>query len=241
MLKNTILMATILTILVACGSDKSKKETKKESNDTNVQLFQSIPTAQSTATPIPTTAMPTPTATPTPSPTPTTLTGFTRDAQKEVVIDNDQQIMWQDDIGAKERKVCWLTDPDFLDCQAGLPQQHRPSCDKHDSMEHCNLGYTPSPRYTAYQECQNLTLGGYSDWHVPTLSDLRSIVDTSRDKAPFINPIFENTTSLQYWSSTSIERTASLAWVIFFGDRVSSNIKFDKNSEIGIRCVRDMN
>ena len=157
-----------------------------------------------------------------------------------MVIDNDRQIMWQDNIGAKKTKVCWLTDPDFLDCQAGLPQQHRPSCDNHANRETCNVGFTPLPRYTAYQECHNLILGGYGDWQVPTIEDLYSIVDTSREKAPFINPVFENATSLQYWSSTSIERTASLAWVIFFGDRIASRVRFDKNTEIGLRCVRDI-
>jgi len=231
MLKNSILMSIVLTFLVGCGSDKSTGN-KEENNDSTSDLFQSIPTSQTSPTPQPTA---------TPKITPTPLTGFTRDSQKKIVIDNDQQIMWQDDIGAKKTKVCWLTDHDFLDCQDGLPQQHRPSCDNHDSREACNIGFTSTPRYTAYQVCNNLTLGGYSDWHVPTVYDLGSIVDTSREKAPFINPIFENSTSLQYWSSTSIERTASLAWVIFFGDRVSSHVKFDKNTEVGIRCVRDIN
>lgn len=226
MLKNIILVVALLTLLIGCGSDKNKNINKKENNDSTSELFHSIPTEETTPTPIQT--------------TPTPLTRFTRDLQKEVVIDNEQQIMWQDDIGAKKTKACWLTDSDFLDCQAGLPQQHRPSCDNHDSQERCNTGFTPLPRYTAYKECSNLILGGYNDWHVPTVADLNSIVDTSREKAPFINPVFKNTTSLQYWSSTSIERTESLAWVIFFGDRTSSHVKFDKNTEIGIRCVRDI-
>ncbi len=233
MLKNTIQMVALLTILVGCGGNNETKN-----NDSTSDIFQ--------ATPTPTQATPTPTqATPTPTPTqatttPSSLTKFTRDSIKQVVIDNKQQIMWQDDIGAKKTKACWLTDPDFLDCQAGMPQQHRPSCDNHNSRETCNVGFTPLPRYTAYQECYNLILGGYNDWHVPTVSDLSSIVDTSREKAPFINPIFENTTSLQYWSSTSIDRRESLAWVIFFGNREASYVKFDKNTEVGIRCVRDI-
>jgi len=233
MLKNITLVVTVLTILVGCGGDKNKDSDKKENSDSSSDLFQPIPTEQ--------TSTPTPTATRQPTDTQTITTKFTRDSQKQVVINNEQQIMWQDDIGAKETKACWLTDPDFLDCQAGLPQQHRPSCDNYNSRETCNVGFSPFPRYTAYQECSNLTLGGYNDWHVPTLNDLSSIVDITREKAPFINPIFENTTSLQYWSSTSIERTASLAWVIFFGNRETSHVKFDKNTEVGIRCVRDIN
>ena len=230
MLKNITLIVTVLAIFVGCGGDKSKDSDEKENRDSSSDLFQPIPTEQTT-TPIPV-------ATRQPI---ETKVRFTRDSQKQVVIDNEEQIMWQDDIRAKEIKACWLTDPDFLDCQAGMPQQHRPSCDNYNSMERCSGEFTVLPRYTAYKECSNLTLGGYSDWHVPTLNDLSSIVDTTREKAPFINPIFENTTSLQYWSSTSIDRTASLAWVIFFGNRETSHVKFDKNTEVGIRCVRDIN
>jgi len=221
MLKNIILVGIILTFFVSCGGGDSKKNTD------DLDLIQMTPT-------------PSPTQTATPTLTPISQIGFTRDNQNKIVIDHAQQIMWQDDIQARKTKACWLTDPDFLDCQAGLPQQYRPSCDNHSNRENCNAGFTPLPRHTAYEECNNLTLGGYNDWHVPTLEDLKSIVDTSREKAPFINPIFKNTTSLQYWSSTVITRTPSLAWVIFFGDRTSSHVKFDKNTEIGIRCVRDI-
>jgi hypothetical protein len=225
MLKNIILVGIILTFFVSCGGGDSKKNTD------DLDLIQMTPTPSPT---------PSPTQTATPTLTPISQIGFTRDNQNKIVIDHAQQIMWQDDIQARKTKACWLTDPDFLDCQAGLPQQYRPSCDNHSNRENCNAGFTPLPRHTAYEECNNLTLGGYNDWHVPTLEDLKSIVDTSREKAPFINPIFKNTTSLQYWSSTVITRTPSLAWVIFFGDRTSSHVKFDKNTEIGIRCVRDI-
>jgi len=70
-------------------------------------------------------------------------------------------------------------------------------------------------------------LGGYSDWRVPTLQELQSIVDCSFD--PCINPLFGPTVPAgqggnnnAYWTSTSLFNASvnaqSLAWFFRFND-----------------------
>ncbi|MBU2548450.1 MAG: DUF1566 domain-containing protein, partial [Proteobacteria bacterium] len=54
----------------------------------------------------------------------------------------------------------------------------------------------------ALSYCENLALGGYEDWRLPTWKELQSIVDLGRS-APAIDGIFTNTESGNYWSSTS--------------------------------------
>jgi hypothetical protein len=49
--------------------------------------------------------------------------------------------------------------------------------------------------------CENLTLGGSSDWRLPGIKQLRSLVDYSRYN-PSINNLFPNTVANGYWSSS---------------------------------------
>ena len=59
-------------------------------------------------------------------------------------------------------------------------------------------------------------LCGYSDWHVPSRHELRSIVDYSRI-SPSIDPdFFPNTRSSSYWSASPDADNSSNAWLIYF-------------------------
>lgn len=49
--------------------------------------------------------------------------------------------------------------------------------------------------------CENLTFAGQSDWRLPNVRELESIVDYGRHN-PSIDPIF-GAVSGAYWSSTS--------------------------------------
>ena len=45
---------------------------------------------------------------------------------------------------------------------------------------------------------------GHTDWRLPTVEELQSIVDRSRpNPGPFIDPIFGDTQSFYYWSNTN--------------------------------------
>jgi len=58
----------------------------------------------------------------------------------------------------------------------------------------------------AVSYCENLILGGYSDWRLPTIKELTTIVDSSIPyPGPTINTdYFPNTVSSFYWSSATL-------------------------------------
>lgn len=87
----------------------------------------------------------------------------------------------------------------------------------------------------ALKYCENLTLGGYTNWRLPNVIELASIVDNNKHN-PSTHRIFENVISDNYWSSTSASSYASYAWAIeFYLGRHSWE---SKPSLQYIRCVR---
>ena len=61
------------------------------------------------------------------------------------------------------------------------------------------------------------TLGGFSDWRLPTVQELLSIVDYERTE-PAIDPMFECEDSW-YWTSTPLASSPSdCAWLVDFSD-----------------------
>ncbi len=83
--------------------------------------------------------------------------------------------------------------------------------------------------------CEGLTLEGYSDWRLPNINELTSIVDRSK-VGPAIVQGFENTSS-SYWSSTTLESSKNAAWYLYF---YYGTVDYaSKENSNYVRCVRD--
>ncbi len=83
--------------------------------------------------------------------------------------------------------------------------------------------------------CEGLSLGGYTDWRLPNIRELSSIVDDTRS-IPAINAAYFSCNQGGYWSSTSRVNSSAYAWLVdFFDGRVVSSYKTDAHA---VRCVR---
>ncbi len=119
----------------------------------------------------------------------------------------------------------------------------------HDDVTCLDWQQSPSGTYTnseAHGYCENLTLGGYDDWRVPTRIELVSIIDWTRSPAtdPAFSPQggYHNTGS--NWILTIQQRGAGTtcgngdcAWMCNLSDGMCSNA-YGASGAISVRCVR---
>lgn len=88
----------------------------------------------------------------------------------------------------------------------------------------------------AIDYCEALTLGSNSDWRLPNINELTSLVDDTRYN-PAINPTFTNTVLSYYWSSTTYLAITSNAWRINFTEGFH-HVGTTKADYSYVRCVR---
>jgi formylglycine-generating enzyme required for sulfatase activity len=87
----------------------------------------------------------------------------------------------------------------------------------------------------AKEYAQWLSLGDKSDWRLPSLSELESLLDRSRYR-PVIREEVPFRDERSYWSSTTFEEDTSTAWIVMFeGAYVLSYYKMNRYH---VRCVR---
>ena len=93
-------------------------------------------------------------------------------------------------------------------------------------------------RQDAKAYCQALTLGGYTDWRLPTIRELKSIVDRGRYK-PATDLVFQNVENYGYWSSTPDASGSGEIWGINFINGYT-HLEGPWISTHHIRCVRSV-
>lgn len=92
---------------------------------------------------------------------------------------------------------------------------------------------------SAITYCEGLTLGGRSDWRLPNVNELRSIVDYTKSTVLAVDTTaFPNTQSGNYWSSSTYGLNTPNAWGIGFLD---GKVEFNgKPADNYVRCVTGM-
>lgn len=97
----------------------------------------------------------------------------------------------------------------------------------------------------AIDYCESLSLCSHDDWRLPSINELQSIVDRTRDH-PAIALEFTHVNSAlfsqYYWSSTGLTSDENRAWSVGFAGGVSgssSKIKTGgSDTELLVRCVQ---
>jgi hypothetical protein len=87
----------------------------------------------------------------------------------------------------------------------------------------------------AVNYCPTSTVGGHTDWRLPTIIELASLIDSSYDT--YAAPVFAfaSTTATQFWSSTPMAGTA-YDYVVEFADGHVDG--YQPQVTLTARCVR---
>jgi hypothetical protein len=87
----------------------------------------------------------------------------------------------------------------------------------------------------AIAELNRIKYAGHSDWREPSRPELSTIVDLERHN-PAINPIFKNTKSSWYRTSTPVAGSSSYVWCVGF--RYGFVLNGYKGNKFYVRPVR---
>ncbi len=87
--------------------------------------------------------------------------------------------------------------------------------------------------------CESLTLSNHSDWRLPNINELKSIIDRERMLPALLSTCqhigIEN--NFGYWSSTSLKGEESEGWYVSFS--YGYVYHQSKEKEYYVRCVRN--
>ena len=88
---------------------------------------------------------------------------------------------------------------------------------------------------SALQYCDRLELAGHTDWRLPNLRELRTLVDYG-GQIPAIDPVFQAIAEM-YWTSSTYIVDTTHAWTIGFQEG-EGNVHEAKVDPFPVRAVR---
>ena len=99
-----------------------------------------------------------------------------------------------------------------------------------------NPSATEVSHAAATSYCAGLSLGGFTDWRLPSRNELVSIVDVTRATPAIDSTVFGYPTAINYWWTSTIDVFTSRPWFLAF--RETGYTYSDPISMAGARCVR---
>lgn len=129
-------------------------------------------------------------------------------------------------------------DGTISDLRSGLVWQQ---CASGSSGAGCSSGAAATYSWNnALAYCNALVLGGQTDWRLPNVKELHSIVDPARYSGATINTTyFPATPAADFWTSTTLQGTPSMAWYVQFSVGIAMTSPALKDSYLfNVRCVR---
>ena len=88
----------------------------------------------------------------------------------------------------------------------------------------------------AINYCESLTFATHSDWRLPNLRELTSLIDDSKISPSIDTSVVEHTMPRYYWSATTSANDNSYAWLVDFNSAALNDS--NKSSSHYLRCVR---
>lgn len=121
-----------------------------------------------------------------------------------------------------------------LDNSTGLMWK---KCSEGLSGNNCETGSATTHTFAqAIAICEDDTTDEYTNWRLPNIKELLSIVDYDKVSPAIDTDVFPATVSDLYWSSTSYLDDPYYTWCVYFGDGFTSYVSKDANDYV--RCVR---
>ena len=83
--------------------------------------------------------------------------------------------------------------------------------------------------------CATLSLNGYTDWRLPNIKELQTVVDI-REKNIAINKEFKFTVPSSYWSNSADITNKTKSWYVGF--ETGATYRDSKDYDCYVRCIR---